>query len=50
MSRGIIDNNKDIDDEALTARCTSFIERMERKLAYKESLRLESDGGSAGRF
>jgi hypothetical protein len=50
MSRGIFDNNKDIDDEALTARCESFIERMERKLAYKESLQLDSDGLGSGRY
>lgn len=38
MSRGFFDNNKDIDSEAEVARRRSFIERMERKLAYKESL------------
>lgn len=38
MSRGFFDNNKDIDSEAEVARRRSFIERMERKLEYKESL------------
>jgi hypothetical protein len=38
MSRGFLDNNKDIDSEAAKARRRSFIERMERKLEYKESL------------
>lgn len=44
MSRGYFDNNKDIDSEAEKARRASFIERMERKLALKESLQLDSDG------
>lgn len=38
MSRDAFDHNKDIDSEALTARCRTFIERMERKLEYKEAL------------
>lgn len=38
MSRGFYDNNKDIDSEAEVARRHSFIERMERKLAYKETI------------
>lgn len=37
MSRGFIDNNKDIDSEAEIARRRSFIRRMEEKLAYKEA-------------
>ncbi len=38
MSRGFLDNNKDIDSEAEVARRRSFIERMERKLEFKKSL------------
>jgi hypothetical protein len=38
MSKGFLDNNKDIDSEAEVARRRTFIERMEKKLAYKESL------------
>lgn len=50
MSRGYFDNNKDNDDEALTARCQNFIGRMERKLAYKESLQIDTDGIGSGRY
>jgi hypothetical protein len=32
MTRGFLDNNKDVDSEALSARCQSFIERMQAKL------------------
>jgi hypothetical protein len=45
MSKGFYDNNKDIDSEAEVARRRSFIERMERKLEVKESLRTASDFG-----
>lgn len=38
MSKGFLDNNKDIDSEAETARRRSFIARMERKLEYKQAL------------
>lgn len=38
MSKGFLDHNKDIDSEAEVARRRSFIERMERKLEYKEML------------
>jgi hypothetical protein len=38
MSKGYLDNNKDIDSEAEVARRRSFIERMEKKLEYKESM------------
>lgn len=37
MSRGFLDNNKDIDSEAEVARRRSFIERMERKWEYKQA-------------
>jgi len=40
MSRGFFDDNKDIDSEAEIARRRSFIERMERKLEFKESVLL----------
>jgi hypothetical protein len=43
MSRGFFDNNKDIDSEAEKARRHNFIERMTRKLEYKESLQLSDD-------
>lgn len=43
MSRGFLDNNKDIDSEAEVARRRSFIERMQRKLEIKESLQLSDD-------
>ena len=39
MSRGFFDNNKDIDSEAEVARRRSFIDRMERKLEFKKSVR-----------
>ncbi|MDB5181875.1 MAG: hypothetical protein JWP13_638 [Candidatus Saccharibacteria bacterium] len=48
MSRKFFDNNKDIDSEAAVAHRRSFIERMSRKLEYKESLQLSDDLG--GRF
>ena len=48
MSRDSLDNNKDIDSEAERSRRTSFIERMTRKLEYKESLQLDGDLG--GRY
>jgi hypothetical protein len=44
MSRGFYDNNKDIDSEAEVARRRSFIERMERKLEYKELIASSNPG------
>jgi hypothetical protein len=44
MSRGFFDNNKDIDSEAEVARRRSFIERMQRKLEYKETLAATNPG------
>jgi hypothetical protein len=38
MSRGFLDNNKDIDSEAEVARRRGFIARMERKLEFKKSV------------
>lgn len=38
MSKGFLDNNKDIDSEAEIARRRTFIERMEKKLELKESM------------
>lgn len=38
MSKGYFDYNKDIDSPEAVARRRTFIERMQRKLAYKESL------------
>lgn len=38
MSRGYLDNNKDIDSEEAVARRKSFIERMEDKLRAKEAI------------
>ena len=38
MTRGFVDNNKEIDSPAEIARRRSFIRRMEEKLAYKEAL------------
>lgn len=38
MSKGYLDNNKDIDSEEAVARRKSFISRMEDKLKAKEAL------------
>ncbi len=38
MSRGFLDNNKDIDSEAEVSRRRTFISRMERKLEFKKSV------------
>lgn len=38
MSRDYFDTNKDIDSEAEVARRRSFIQRMEDKLVFKETM------------
>ncbi len=38
MSKGFLDNNKDIDSEPEAARRKNFIARMERKWEFKKSL------------